>query len=782
MPATRTIRDRAIPMTAVALATGEPCPQLIVDTPSGLPGHRGTLVGRDLEVLTLSALLGEETHRLITLTGPGGVGKSRLAREAVADARITRVVRLDLHGTTGHDDLTETLTAHLPDEPCLLVLDGCEQTADATAAAVDTLLSHTPGLRVLATSRRALHLYGEQFFPVPPLPTPPPPYRQDVRELQDYAAVQLFVDRARAVDPSFTLTARNARAVAEICDRMDGLPLAIELMAEKLRLHRVDVLLNRPGEDRPERDGHPAVRPPLHRRIRSITEHSFRLLDEDQRALLTRLSVFTAGTNFPTAGEFWNLPAPRTEQAVETLVGHHLLRVTPGGDEPQFTMFNTVREYCLERLSAAGELPDARRHHAEHFLLLALEAGPHLTGQRQAQWFQRLAPLHADLLAALTCLEASGRRLDAARATLALHRFWLVRGHLDLAEQWLARAAQTFAVTPGYEEQTARAELARGEVALVRGSVRLAADCFWRAARVHRERGDTAHEGAALAWLASTDHRPTGPGAVHRAAVHLLRVAAHERATVEVAHAALPLAAGSSSTDAKLTADLLDAANDLFGRARDVRGEGYVLGMRGAMADSRGDQALSEQLLWEGLYRLRSIGEHMVLPMVLESHAVHLWHRLPHQGHRVARLFAAASAVRESTGAHPPPIVHGAAAALPDVRRLLSGSEYAAAWREGRGLSAVAAAGEALAFGPPPSGPAAAAPRPTPLTARQHEVAVLVSQGMTNRQIAQQLRLSEWTVVNHVREVMRRLEVPSRLHVAKWVLGRQQHDGPDIVA
>lgn len=768
-------------MTAGALGAGRLCPRPTLDLPSRVPGHRDTLVGRDLEVLTLSALLGEEAHRLITLTGPGGVGKSRLACAAVADARIARVAYLDLHGTTGCDDLAEALAAVLPDEPCLLVLDGCEQAADATAAAVDTLLGHAPALRVLATSRRPLRLYGERFLPVPPLPTPPSPYRQDVLELQDYAAVELFVDRARTIDPSFALTAQNARAVAEICTRMDGLPLAIELVTEKLRLFPVDSLLTRLREGRPVLGGYHAARSPLHRSVHSITEHSFRLLDEEQRALLTRLSVFTAGTNLPTAEEFWELPAHRTEQAVEALVGHHLLRVTPGGGEPRFTMFNTVREFCLERLSATGELPDARRRHAEHFLSLALEAEPYLTGPQQAEWLQRLAPLHEDLLAALAHLETSGRRLDAARATLALHRFWLVRGHLDLGEQWLAKAAEAFVAAPGHEEPSARAHAARGEVALARGSVRLAADCFWRAACTFREQGETAHERAALAWLAFT-HQSAGPETIRKAAAQLLRVASHEGATVQVANAALPLAAGSWCTDAKLTADLLDTANSLFLRARDVRGEGLVLGMRGVLADCQGDQALSERLLWEGLYRLRSIGEHMVLPSVLEGHAVHLWRRLPHQGHRVARLLAAASALRESTGAHPPLLVHGVAAALPDARRLLSGSEYAAAWREGRVLSAVAAAGEALAFGPPPAGSASAVSRPARLTARQYEVAKLVSQGMTNRQISQRLGLSEWTVVNHVREVMRRLDVPSRLHVAKWVLGREYHDAVDTVA
>ncbi|GAB7102502.1 hypothetical protein JCM4814A_08160 [Streptomyces phaeofaciens JCM 4814] len=768
-------------MTAGAIGSGKLCPQLIIDSPSRAPGHRTTLVGRDLEVLTLSAQLGREEHRLITLTGPGGVGKSRLACAAVADVPIARVAYLDLHETVGGSGLAETLAARLPDEPSLLVLDGFEQAADATADAADTLLSRFPRLRILTTSRRPLRLYGERLFPVLPLPAPPPPYRQDALELQDYAAVELFVDRARAIDPSFALTAQNAQAVAEICTRMDGLPLAIELVTEKLRLFRVDSLLTRLREGRPVLGGDHAARSPLHRSVRSITEHSFRMLDEEQRALLTRLSVFTGSMNLTTVEVFWDLPTHRTEQVVESLVGLHLLRVTPGGGEPRFTMFNTVREFCLERLTATGELPDARRRHAEHFLSLALQAEDRLTGPQQAQWLQRLAPLHEDLMAALTHLEASGRRTDAARAALALHRFWLVRGHLTLGEEWLAKASTAFLAAPGHGELTARAEAARGQLALARGDARLAADCFRHAARAFHEDGDTVHEHAALARLVVT-HQPAGPSAVRKAAVQLLHSAAGEGASVEVANAALALATGSRLIDAKLAADLLETANALFMRARDVRGEGLVLALRGALADSRGDQALAERLLWESLHRLRSVGEHTMLPTVLEGHALHLWHRLPHQGHRVARLLAAASALREATGAHPLLIAGEVTAALREARRLLSGPEYEAARREGRVLSADAAAGEALAVAPPAAEPASAVSRPVQLTARQYEVAMLVSQGLTNRQISQQLRLSEWTVVNHVRQVMRRLDVPSRIHVAQWVLNRQRRNGLGSVA
>ncbi|MBO7940480.1 hypothetical protein JTP77_031820, partial [Streptomyces sp. S9] len=277
--------------------------------------------------------------------------------------------------------------------------------------------------------------------------------------------------------------------MAEICTRMDGLPLAIELVAEKLRLFRVDSLLTRLREGRPVLGGDHAARSPRHRSVRSITEHSFRLLDEEQRALLTRLAVFTGSMNLTTVEEFWELPTHRTEQVVEALVGRHLLRVTPGGGEPRFTLFNTVREFCLERLTATGALPEARRRHAEHFLALALRAEERLTGPQQAQWFQRLAPLHEDLLAALTHLEASGRRTDAARAALALHRFWMVRGHLALGEQWLAKASNAFLAAPGHQASAARAEAARGQFAVVRGDPRLAADCFRHAARGFHDAG-----------------------------------------------------------------------------------------------------------------------------------------------------------------------------------------------------------------------------------------------------------------------------------------------------
>ncbi|MFW6692207.1 ATP-binding protein [Streptomyces sp. MAR4 CNX-425] len=768
-------------MTAGALGAGELSPRLVLDEPARTPAQRTTLVGRDLDVLTLSGQFGWGGHRLVTLTGPGGVGKSRLAQAVMAEVRSSRVAYLDLHQTVGGDGLTEALSARLPDEPTLLVLDGFEQAATATAAAVDTLLTRFSQLSFLATSRRPLLLYGERLFPVLPLPTPAPPYRMDVGELRDHAAVELFVDRARAVDPAFALTAQNAPAVAEICARLDGLPLAIEMVTEKLRFFGVDSLLTRLREGRPVLGGTHATRSPLHRSIRIVTGHSFRLLDEEQRDLIMRLAVFTGSVGLSTVEKLWDLPADRAEQVMQVLVDHNLLRVTPGRGEPRFTMFATVREFCLERLAASGQLRNARNRHAEHFLALARQAEEGLTRPQQAEWFQSLAPQHEDLLTALSHLESCGRRTEAARAALALYRFWLVRGHLVLGEQWLAKASEAFLAAPGHAELTARAEAARGELALARGETRLAADCFRHAAHTFHERGDTVRERAALARLAIS-HRPAKPSAVRRAAEQLLHVAARDKAAgdsaaTETADAALALAAGSRQIDPKLAGELLETAHTLFMGARDTRGEGLVLALRGALADSRGDQALAERLLWESLYRLRAVGEHSMLPGVLEKHSLLVWRRLPHQGPRVARLLAAAAALRQVTGARPPLVADETKAALRDTLRVLSGPAHDVARQEGRALSAHAAASEALAVGPPAAEPETAASPLVQLTARQYEVAMLVSQGLTNRQISQRLRLSEWTVVNHVREVMRRLQVPSRIHVAQWVIDRRRRNG-----
>lgn len=751
-----------------------------------LPDHgydRTSFVGRDVEILILTAGLKQPSERLVTLTGPGGVGKSRLAGTTLANVHDSRsavpVIRADLHEVRDEKQLRARIEhlrrTHPLDEGALLLLDGFDGVVDATAEAVDTLLSRYGRLRVLATGRQPLRVYGERLRPVPPLSVPAPPYRLDVSELQDYPAVALFVDRARAVQPHFSLNSQNARTVAEICARLDGLPLAIELATERLPLLPVESLVRRLREGRPVLGGEHPTGGGRRRSVMAPTQQDLDALPECERALLGTLSVCVGSIGLSTIESLSGLPADRAERTVESLANRQLLRVSAVEDEPHCAMYSTVRALCRGHLASGGGLEEARDAHAEFFRDQVYRAEPHLTGPRQSQWLRRLALEHDDIQAALTRLESSGRHRDVARAALALHRFWLVRGPVHVGEKWLAEAAATLLEDPASRGEAARATMGRGTLASAGGDTRGAVDCFRHAVGAYHELGDSVGEVIAQAHLCAAHLDPQHP-AVHRAAADVLAAAGAETAPSGVADAALALTACVRQTDAGLSSDLLAAAGALYSRVQDLWGEARVLELRAQLAVARGDATLGETLVRESLHQLRALEEHTFLPTVLEHHARLLWQRLPDQGHRVARLLAAASGIREATGARPLTASRGEDAPLRELRRALSGPEYEAARREGRLLSPKAAADEALSA-PPVADLAPAASHPVQLTARQYEVALLVSHGLTNRQVAHQLHLSEWTVVNHIRHVMRKLDAPSRIHVAQWVLRRQrQHD------
>ncbi|MET8685387.1 LuxR C-terminal-related transcriptional regulator [Streptomyces sp. NPDC004732] len=739
-----------------------------------------SMVGRDIDLLNLSLQLRQHSGRLFTLVGPGGVGKSCLAEAAVADAALSVVRHVDAHGVAAAQALAEAEDIPSLSAEAWLVLDGFEdgfeggfEPSGGTAPAmVDAFLDERPLLRILATGRRPLQVRGEQVFSVQPLSAPTPPCHQEVSELHEYPAVALFVDRARRIIPSFALTAYNARPVAEICARLDGIPLAIELAANRLQLFDLNVLLARLRDGRPVLGGSHPARSPGHRSIGAISERSRHLLDERQRELLDRLSVAVGSLSLSTIKELWGLPADRAQQAVDALVTDEQLRLQTTDSETRYSVYHIVRECGLERLAATGALTHARDQHAEFFLAQVLAAEPHLAGPRQHEWLGRLERDHGNVQAALAQLVSRGRQHDTALAALALRRYWLTRGHLAAGERWLSDAAAVLLTDPGQRELTARAEAARGALAMASGDGHLATDCFQRAAIAYAECGQRDHQLTALARLAAA--RPGAASGDSRPLVdHVLKAARTSPAPEEVGAAALALAAQVRQTDVKLASELLDAAETVCARAQDVRGQGLVLIQRADLSIARGDQELAESLLHEGLLRLQAVGECTMLPRALEARAYLLWQRLPEQGRRVARILAASAAIRKSTGANPLPATAVPATAARELHRLFSAPEYEAARHEGRTLTPWAAAQEALAAPLSARSAPSAAPRSARLSTRQYEVALLVSNGLTNRQIASRLDLSEWTVVNHVRHIMRRLDVPSRIHIAQWVAQRQ---------
>jgi predicted ATPase/DNA-binding SARP family transcriptional activator len=438
------------------------------EAPGFLPVPPTPLIGRQAQISQAIDLLAGGV-RLLTLTGAGGTGKTRLALEIGARLRpdyphgvyfvplaplrnpayvvpaIARV--LGVRETEGQP-LIESLEYTVRDRRLLLILDNYEHLLPA-ASVVSQLLAAAPTLQVLVTSRAPLHLYGEHEYGVPPMEVPAPRALPSLDRLAQAEAVQLFVQRARAVRPGFALGEGNAEAVAETCARLDGLPLAIELAAARVKLLPPQAILSRLDERLHFLTGGPRDLPERQRTLRATIDWSYDLLDAAERTLFCRLSVFAGGCTLQ-AIEAVMLEPPSPGPAlnlVGSLVDQSLLAVRAGDaaqaeGEPRFTMLETVRAYAAERLDESGEAPAVRRRHAAFFLDLAQEAEPilHRYGFEQAAWMDRLEREQDNLHAALDWALAGADVELGMRLALALGRFWEVGLWHDQGREWLTRA------------------------------------------------------------------------------------------------------------------------------------------------------------------------------------------------------------------------------------------------------------------------------------------------------------------------------------------------------
>jgi predicted ATPase len=421
---------------------------------AALPASVTPLVGRDQEAAAASDLVVQDGVRLVNLTGPGGVGKSRLASEvagrlssdfddgvrfvdlaAVADAElVVAALGAGLGLTTSGAPMLADVKSYLRPRRLLLVLDNFEQVR-AAAPLVADLLTEAPGLAVLVTSRMVLRLSGEHEFPVATLPVPPAASR-DVADVGQYAAVRLFVDRAQATLAGFELTDANAGDVAEICRRLDGLPLAIELAAARVRLLPPQALLARLADrlglltsgarDLPERQ----------RTLRNTLDWSFGLLDPGERALFSRLGVF-AGTFSLSAAEAicGEALGPRSSEPVidtlGSLVDDSLVRRQNPAGEPRFRLLDTIREYALERLHDGAEWQDAHDRHAAYFVAIVKPAEEELSDPGQLAWLDRLETEHDNLRAAMSWLLEQDQTEQALLTGWATWKYWWLRGHAE---------------------------------------------------------------------------------------------------------------------------------------------------------------------------------------------------------------------------------------------------------------------------------------------------------------------------------------------------------------
>jgi predicted ATPase/class 3 adenylate cyclase len=431
--------------------------------PNNLPAQPTSLIGREREVADVCALLRRQDVRLLTLTGAGGTGKTRLAIQVAAEllddfkdgvwfvdlaplddpALLISVIMqtLGLKELGGQPPL-EQLQAYLRNKHLLILLDNFEQVVDA-ALYVAQLLAAAPQLKVLVSSRVVLHVRGEREYPVPALALPDHESISSLERLTQYEAVRLFIERAQAVRADFMVTNQNAPAVAEICYRLDGLPLAIELAAALVKLFTPSALLARLDRRLGVLTSNLRDLPARHQTLRATIDWSYNLLAEDEKKLFARMGVFIGSSSLEAAEAVCGIDGDLSIEIVDgvaALLSQNLLRQLEGPDgEPRMMMLETIREYGQERLAERGEIEALWRRHSAYFLALAETAEPQLTGPQQATWTARLEPEHDNLRAAL------GRALEqqeaeiAMRLGAALWRFWWLRGHVSEGRTWLAR-------------------------------------------------------------------------------------------------------------------------------------------------------------------------------------------------------------------------------------------------------------------------------------------------------------------------------------------------------
>jgi len=547
--------------------------------PTNLPVQPTTLIGRERELATAAELLHRADIRLLTLTGTGGSGKTRLALQAAAElvddfpdgvffVALAPVADPALFAPTiarviGAKE-TESLRDFLAPKRLLLVLDNMEQLVEA-APALSELLAAAPQLKLLVTSRTSLHLSGEHELEVPPLGVPDPANLPEIDALSEYEAVALFIERAQAVKADFAVTKANAPALAEICVRLDGLPLAIELAAARAKLLSPQALLARLEDRFDLLTGGPRDMPERQQTLRATIDWSYGLLDDDEQTLFARLAVFVGGCTLDAADAVCG--SDTLLSGLSTLIDNNLLRQEEQPDgEPRFTMLETIRAYALERLEASGDPEEVRRQHAEHFAAVAERAADDYFGAVTADLFM-LERDHDNFRAALAWTVASDERELAVEIIWGLTPFWVQCGFLG---EGARKSVEAVELAKGLPLATqARAWSCAANFASRTDELERARRLSERALEAERRLGDRRAEGWSLRMLGTT--------------------------------AALSGDFGEADTR-------FDQARAAFLELEDERGLAVTAHSQGVFAMVKGDFGRARELLTESLARHRALG------------------------------------------------------------------------------------------------------------------------------------------------------------------------------
>jgi predicted ATPase/DNA-binding CsgD family transcriptional regulator len=814
----------------------------VAGRPTNLPVHLPSLIGREEAIAQVRDHLLEAERGLLTLTGTGGCGKTRLALAIAHDvldsmefldgvwlAELAPVgdalrvpgaiaVSVGVKEQTGRP-IRDTLLEQLRLRTLLVVLDNCEHQVETCAALVDDLLRTCPGVRILATSREPLRVHGERVWRVPPLPVPDLEMTFAPGELENNPAVRLFVERAQAVQSRFILTEDNAQAVAGICVRLDGIPLAIELAAARVRVLTPRQILARLDDAFGLLTGGSRTAPTRQQTLRATLDWSYLLLEQDARRRFESLAIFAGGFDLDAAEAIWSSDNDDGADALEmltALVDRSLVTAQPQAGGMRYRLLEPVRQYAEARLVERGAWEATQRRHAEYFLGLVTSGEEGLKGADHDVWRARLEAEQDNVRAVLRrCLDA-GDATTAGRIGSALKNFWRQFGHRNEGRRWLEDALDRGAdMLP---EVRAEATQTTAEIVFSNGDYRAARAWFERAVDNWRALDDRAGLGSALGYYGRTivltaqtaDEYEWGKAlmeeaiAINRQAgtlwwaawnMHHLGASAREHAELEFA------------------ARTLDEGEAILTQVGESHAHSHLIAFLGAVLCDQGDLHRGQQLIEQSLAASRAIecedGAAVALyflagvarmrgdAVLATRQAVEglvLQHRQNNdalgarlagcvellgglacaqgQPERAATLFGAAAIVRQNSGVPVPPIVRAAYERdVATARGQLGTRRFDTAWAEGALMQVgklVEYACEALNDRPQPR-----AASPDALSQREREVVGLLAQGYTNRQIADALVISARTADGHVAHIFAKLGLSTRAQAAVWAVDHQ---------